>query len=180
MDPQYFAAQTADSRATIVAVAQDNTWAHVYVDTASLIADRHSSGAGATGPIDFFDSAGNRLLPLFTPGWSIQGLTPEVLSDGQPPDCEAVRDRLRAVIAHVQAYVLERFDELVWPGVTRPSPTAEAAIKTLQDLMADETLGGLVAAFGALFGVVTPANVPVVQDRRGWWHNVLHASGWTH
>src|SRR5256714_4928136 len=79
------------------AIAGDDSWAHPFPDVSHLL--DHGNAAPTQGPprgIEFFDTDGYRLAPVFDATWRLDGLARTT----DPPGARAVRLRLRAVVAH--------------------------------------------------------------------------------
>ncbi|MDG4782146.1 hypothetical protein O7614_21020 [Micromonospora sp. WMMD961] len=151
----------------IVAIASDDTFAHAYPDVRQMIADGLGDTDTRRGALEFFDPAGARLVPVFGPAWQLVDLQ----DSGDDPDADRVRQRLTAVVDHVAAYLRKHPDVVEAAGLTldeaisqlpRPAEQNLAKVLTLFPHRIDD--GGTIQPF----------------SRGGYFHNSLHAAGWTH
>lgn len=148
---------TPDS--SFAAIAADNTWAHRYPDAARMLKEK-DIGVKFSGGMEFFDLLGRRLAPVFSPAWELVDLQPTM----DEPDPGTVRRRLLAVVEHVKAFIIAH------PEVAeRFGLTCEEAIDALPQLQG-ETIAAYLASFPG-------AELP---NTGNWFHNALHAGGWTH
>jgi|GEM_PF-2338816 hypothetical protein len=149
-----------------IVIASDNSFAHAYDSVADMLVDKN---IGAKGGLEFFDRAGRRLAPVFSHAWELEGLEP-TLDD---PDPELVQARLQAVVQHVGDYIRRHPDVVAGSGLS-----VEAAIAALPKIGA-----GTLAEDAAQFPGARPAasgGSIRLMDPGGWFHNALHAAGWTH
>jgi hypothetical protein len=155
--------------ANLLAIANDNSWLHVYPDVHTmLLEDDIGTGGDHAGGIEFFDNEGHRLAPIFSPKWGLVGLT--TAEDKADPDY--VRARMRSVVDHVRRHLdRHRTDESA--RLKRHGLTAEQAGSKLPDL-ADLNLAESLRAF-----LPGPDDDGFEHDG-SWMHNLLHRTGWTH
>jgi hypothetical protein len=155
-----------------VAIATDDTWAHVYPSLAGLLAD-DDIGTGPEerrGPLDFFDDRGHCLAPVFDTSWQLMDLVP-----GSPARPGQVRERLRHVLEHARTYLQHHPDMLFPYGMDmdeamRLIPQLEdGSLRDAVRLFAADPERGDIGA-GALAD----------EDSGGWWHNLRHRAGWDH
>jgi hypothetical protein len=160
---QSMAPEITESEVTIIAIAGDDTWLHLYSDVRSLLGDTGvGANGGSHGSIEFFDGEGRRLAPVFGPDWKLEDLqrSAEVLDP-----CH-LRRRLYAVVRHVEGH-LRRHPEILEPFRL----TLEEAVAKLPRLPGpglDDDLAVLWESLGR------------VGHSAGFFHNALHAGGWTH
>ncbi|MFY1669851.1 hypothetical protein ACN27G_07800 [Plantactinospora sp. WMMB334] len=149
-----------------IVIASDNSFAHAYGSVAEMLGEK-DIGAKAQGGLEFFDKAGRRLAPVFSHAWELEGLVP-TLDDPEP---ELIQGRLQAVVQHVGDYI-RRHPEIVADSGLTP----EAAIESLPQLG-----GGTLADDAAHFpGGDAPSGGIRLMTPGSWFHNSLHAAGWTH
>ncbi|GIG88217.1 hypothetical protein [Plantactinospora endophytica] len=160
----------------IVAVANDNTFAHAYRDVSTLLSD-DIMGIDSLHRDDlaFFDATGHRLLPVFGPERELVDLRRST----EAPDPEGLRRRLAEVVRHVESY-LRAHPELA----ERSGLTPEAAVAGLPD-PERQSLAELLAAFPHEVRPEVEAawwqpRTMAYADRGSYFHNALHAAGWTH
>ncbi|GAB3837909.1 hypothetical protein ACFFMR_20045 [Micromonospora andamanensis] len=153
----------------IVAIAFDDTFAHVYPDLRQLIEDGFGGPDTRRGALEFFSAEGDRLLPVFGRAWQLVDLR---VSDDEP-DADRLRQRLAAVVDHVTTFLRKHPEVVEAAGLT-----LDEAISQLPR-PAEQNLAEVLARFPHLAtaeddGAIRPL------DRGGWFHNSLHAAGWTH
>jgi hypothetical protein len=163
---------TTQAGSEILAIANDNTFAHAYASVADLLQD-DDIGAGPgerSGPLEFFDSTGHRLAPVFDTGWRLRDLTPTA----DRADAPAVQQRLAECVAHLGTFLARHPEEAAAHGLG-----VDEAIALLPRVDAAPDLAASLAAFSAVRddGVLPPA---VAADSQGWFHNLRHRTGWTH
>lgn len=148
---------TTDPR--VLLIAADDTFAHVYRDLAEALSEP-KEGTMFGGAVEFFDTEGRQLAPVFGPDWRMA----ELQTGGNPADPAAVQRRLRRVIEHVAGYLRAH------PEVVGSSPhNVEEVIAALPQL------GG-----GSLQTDVAEMPQHIMATRGGLLHNAMHAAGWTH
>jgi hypothetical protein len=88
----------------VVAITSDDHWAHAYTDEGSALAEKTFGRPGEDGDIHFFDATGRSLTPVYGSGGELTGFR----DSAGPADPEAVRRRLRAVIAYAHDFLREQ------------------------------------------------------------------------
>ncbi|MDG4786126.1 hypothetical protein O7626_09335 [Micromonospora sp. WMMD1102] len=159
----------------LVAVADDDTFAHAYPDVPTLLCDPVVTGAHRD-ELEFFDAEGRRLNPVTGPTGELTGLR----AGAGEPDPDALRHRLARVVRHVETHLRAR-PELV----ERFGIAPEAAIAALPDperLSLAETLAVLPHQDRPEVRRTAwwQPDVPAYAHSDGWFHNAMHAAGWTH
>ncbi|RKN47617.1 hypothetical protein [Micromonospora endolithica] len=146
----------ADSR--ILLIASDNTFAHTYSDLAELLAEP-AEGDRLGGAVEFFDSTGRRLAPVFDPQWTLVDLRP----GDEPADPTAIQRRLRAVRDHVE-----------WFLTTHPDVAERARLSVAEAVATLPPLGRTLTEDIDL--------MPWHHEgsRGNFLHNAMHAAGWAH
>ncbi|MBQ0994792.1 hypothetical protein KBX08_32560 [Micromonospora sp. H61] len=151
----------------VVAIASDDTFAHVYSNVRQMIEDGFGSADTRRGALEFFNAAGGQLVPVFGPAWQLVDLR----DSRDAPDADRLRQRLAAVVDHVVAYLRMHPEFVKASGLTLDEAILQLPRPAEQDL----------AHVLALF----PHHIdddktiqPLSQG--GWFHNSLHAAGWTH
>jgi hypothetical protein len=146
--------------AWVVAIAADDSWAHVYPKVGELLGHRHDGDDVPAGPVEFFDGAGRRLGAVFGPDWVLVDLRPVTAIE----DRTGLEERLHRVLRHVAAYL-------------RAHPEALAALPDAPDdvLTEIDDLGS-----GDLETVLDRCFLSPDEHSAGWLHNALHAAGWSH
>jgi hypothetical protein len=153
----------------IVAIASDDTFAHVYRDLPQMIEDGFGAAGGRRGGLEFFTAEGGRLVPVFGSAWQLVDLR----GSGDKPDAALLGRRLAAVLEHVVAYLGKHPELVESSGLTIEEAIAQLPRPTEQGLA--EVLDRFPHRIDtADDGTVRPL------DRGGWFHNSLHAAGWTH
>lgn len=145
----------------IVAIAHDDTWAHVY-PTINVLRMHGDTENAPLGAMEFFDPAGARLASRFDPSWRLVGLQP-----AGDPDPGRLHGRAQAVVRHLADY-LQRHSEVARSIPNLPSDVGDRLRK-----LAESDLDAILVAI-ELPGQVRPL------DSGGWFHNALHAAGWDH
>ncbi|ROT33117.1 hypothetical protein [Micromonospora sp. HM5-17] len=148
-----------------IVIASDNSFAHAYDSVAEMLAEKD---LGEKGGLEFFDRAGRRLVPVLSHAWELEGLVP-ALDD---PDPELVQARLQAVVQHVGDYIRRH-----------PEVVAGSGLSVDEAIAALPTIGtGTLAEDAAQFPGAQPSSDGAIQlmDSGGWFHNALHAAGWSH
>ncbi|AVT32776.1 MULTISPECIES: hypothetical protein [unclassified Plantactinospora] len=149
-----------------IVIASDNSFAHAYGSVAEMLSEK-DIGAKAQGGLEFFDKAGRRLAPVLSHAWELEGLVPTL----EDPDPELVQGRLQAVVQHVGDYIRRHPETVADSGLT-----VDEAIAALPQLG-----GGTLAEDAAHFpGGDSPSGGVRLMTQGGWFHNSLHAAGWTH
>ena len=149
-----------------IVIASDNSFAHAYGSVAEMLNEK-DIGAKSQGALEFFDLAGRRLAPVLSDRWELEGLVP-ALDD---PDPELVQARLQAVMQHVRDYIRRNPEVIADSGLS-----VEAALKALPQIG-----GGTLAQDAAQFPGGEPLGGGIkLMTQGGWFHNSLHAAGWTH
>lgn len=149
-----------------IVIASDNSFAHAYGSVPEMLSEK-DLGAKSQGALEFFDLAGRRLAPIFSDAWELEGLLP-TLDD---PDPELVQARLQAVVQHVREYIRRNPDVIADSGLT-----LEAALARLPQVGT-----GTLAQDAAQFPGGEPLGGGIrLMDRGNYFHNALHAAGWTH
>jgi hypothetical protein len=158
---------------TIVALATDDTFAHVYLRISDLLADDDiGSGPGErSGAMEFFDGNGRALAPVFSPQWQIRRLR----ATGARPAPDELQRRLRRVVEHSRTYLRRHPDEAQRYGLDPAE--AEALLPDLDGLDLRSTI--LTFAATRDQGDVTGAAL-ADEDSGGFWHNLRHRAGWNH
>ncbi|MCG5469013.1 hypothetical protein LADH09A_002914 [Micromonospora sp. LAH09] len=155
-----------DPIAGIVAIAVDDTFAHVYPDVEQMIKDGFGDADSRRGALEFFSAAGDRLAPVFGPTWQLVDLR----AGGVERDPDRLRRRLTAVVDHVAAYLREHPDDVEATGLTLDEAIAQLPRPAEQDL----------ADVLALFPHRIDDRTIRPFSRGSYFHNALHAAGWTH
>lgn len=145
----------------IVAIAHDDTWAHVY-PTINVLRGHDDTESAPLGAMEFFDPAGARLAGQFDPQWRLVGLHPT----GEP-DPERLQGRVQTVVRHLGAYLRKH------PEAAKLIPNLPDDIDDRLRKLAESDLDTILAAFEL------PANVRPL-DSGGVFHNLAHAAGWDH
>jgi hypothetical protein len=160
---QSTAPEITESDVAIVAIAGDDTWLHLYGDLRSLLGDTDiGTNGNSHGAMEFFAGDGRRLLPVFGPDWSLENLH----RSAEAPDPCQLRRRLYAVVRHVEGHV-RRHPEILEPFKLK----LDEAIAKLPRLSGP----GLEEDLTALWEILGR-----VSHSAGFFHNALHAGGWTH
>lgn len=156
--------------ANLLAIANDNSWLHVYPDVhVMLLEDDIGTGGNQAGGIDFFDNEGHRLTTIFSPTWGLVGLAPTE----DKPDPDYVRARMRSVVEHVRRHLdHHRAEESA--RLKRHNLSADQASSKLPDLT-DLNLAESMRAF-----LPGPDDDGEFEHDGSWMHNLLHRTGWTH
>ncbi|WFE53248.1 hypothetical protein [Micromonospora sp. WMMD1155] len=158
---------TPHTTTTIVAIASDDTYAHVYSDVRHMIEDGFGDTDTRRGPLEFFNAAGSQLVPVFGPTWQLVDLQ----DSRDAPDADRLRQRLAAVLDHVAAYLRKHPEFVEASGLTLDEALLQLPRPAEQDL----------AHVLALFPHDLDDGKTVQPlSRGGWFHNSLHAAGWTH
>ncbi|RIV40043.1 hypothetical protein [Micromonospora radicis] len=142
----------------ILVIANDDTFAHTYPDLPRMLAEQ-SEGDPLRGAVEFFDTAGLRLVPLFDPQWQLVGLLPS----SEPADPAAVLSRLRAVRDHLERFLRDNPD---FAGQSRLDVTEAVAAVPVLD--------------GPLTDAVDKMPWHNHGSRGNFLHNAMHAAGWAH
>ena len=145
----------------VLAIATDDTWAHVY-DSVALMLNERNIGVEHRGGMEFFDGSGRRLAPVFSPTWELQDLA---LTGDESGPCELLQ-RLHAVVRHAESYIRRHPERVVRPGVP------EAVLATFPRLSGRSLAEALET--------VWEATQPRQSHSAGFFHNALHAAGWNH
>ncbi|MFJ6199272.1 hypothetical protein [Micromonospora sp. NPDC092111] len=151
--------ESAGADRRILLIAADNSFCHVYRDLAELL-DEPTYGDEFGGGAEFFDITGRRLTTVFTRDWHLVGLQPTA----QLAEPETVRQRLKAVVAHLVQFIEQHPDSL---GDSRVS--VDEALADLPELDHPD-LGEVIGALP----------VHVRGNSGNLLHNAMHAAGWTH
>ncbi|MEU4473164.1 hypothetical protein [Micromonospora sp. NPDC023888] len=152
---------------TIVAIATDDTFAHVYSDVRQMIEDGFGDADTRRGPLEFFSAAGAQLVPVFGPAWQLVDLR----ESRDEPDVDRLRQRLAAVVDHVVAYLRKHPEFVKASGLTLDEALLHLPRPAEQDL----------AHVLALLPHHTDDDKTIQPlSQGGWFHNSLHAAGWTH
>ncbi|GGM47236.1 hypothetical protein GCM10011608_34960 [Micromonospora sonchi] len=146
----------AETDDRVLLIANDDTFAHTYLDFHQMLAEQ-SEGDELRGAVEFFDTAGRRLVPKFDPQWRLTDLRPS----SEPADPAAVRRRLEAVRDH-----LERF--------LRANPELLASYR----LDVAEAVGALPVLDGTLTDAINEMPWHERSHRGNFLHNAMHAAGW--
>ena len=155
--------ETAPPVVTVLAVAGDDTWLHLYRDVPSMLKDDDIGTKGNFhGPIEFFDRDAFRLVPVFGPDWQLEDLR----KSHEMLDPCLIRRRLYAVVRHVEGH-LRRHPEVLEPYHL----TLEDAISQLPPLTGPD-LDDDLAVLWTILGPFSHSG--------GFFHNALHAAGWRH
>jgi hypothetical protein len=149
-------------------IAEDDTFLHVAAlgELLSHVADDvrrfHAPARTPAGArcIDFFDTAGRRLMPQIDQTLTLVGLAPF----GRPTPRLVLR-RIDRVLAHVQ----EMLD--VNPSLGDRGPNLPPATSV------PHVVGDLQEVAEILIAALDDSNRPT---RGGWFHNAMHAAGWSH
>ncbi|MFJ9975365.1 hypothetical protein [Streptomyces cyaneofuscatus] len=152
---------------TIVAIAADDTFAHVYSNVRQMIEDGFGDADTRRGALEFFSAAGGQLVPVFGPAWQLFDLR----DSRDAPDAARLRQRLAAVVDHVVAYLRKHTEFAKASSLTLDEALVQLPRPAEQDL----------AHVLALFPHHIDDDRTVQPLSRGsYWHNALHAAGWTH
>ncbi|TBL32020.1 hypothetical protein EYA84_20050 [Verrucosispora sp. SN26_14.1] len=148
---------SADTDPRIVLVAGDDTFCHVYRNLAELL-DEQRHYDKLDGPVEFFDPTGRQLIPAFSQDWQLVELHPS----HRPAAPEILRERFKAVLAHVEQFVRER-----------PQVLGDHRIDV------EEVLSDLPDCDAPNFTDVVDALPWHSHGHRGnLLHNAMHAAGW--
>ncbi|WP_433131221.1 hypothetical protein ACQPWW_09770 [Micromonospora sp. CA-240977] len=151
----------------IVAIATDDTFAHVYSDVRQMIEDGFGDAGTRRGALEFFSAAGGQLAPVFGPAWQLVDLR----ESRDAPDADRLRQRLAAVVDHVVAYLRKHPEFVKASGLTLDEAILQLPRPAEQDL----------AHVLAVFPHHTDDRKTIQPLNRGnYFHNSLHAAGWTH
>lgn len=145
----------------IVAIAHDDTWAHVY-PTINVLRMHDDTESAPLGAMEFFDPAGARLACQFDPHWRLVALHP-----AGDPDPGRLQGRARTVVRHLDDYLRKH------PEVAKSIPNLPDDIGDRLRKLAESDLDTILVAI-ELPGQVRPL------DSGGWFHNALHKAGWDH
>jgi hypothetical protein len=157
-------AESPEAADGVLAIASDDSWAHVYLSVKDLLAERDVGGnSDHHGGMEFFDLTGRRLAPVLSPAWEIRDLVP---TSYRAADCELVQ-RLHAVVRHAEAHLRRHPD-----GVVPTSTPPEVVLAQFP-----QVLGKSLAEALELFRLATARDN---THSAGWFHNTLHAAGWNH
>ncbi|GIJ27445.1 hypothetical protein Vqi01_26070 [Micromonospora qiuiae] len=148
----------AETDGRILLIANDDTFAHTYLDLHQLLAEQ-SEGDELRGAVEFFDTTGRRLAPVLDAQWRLVDLRPS----SEPADPAAVRRRLEAVRDH-----LERF--------LRANPELLAPYR----LGVAEAVDALPLLDGTLTDAIDEMPWHHRSHRGNFLHNAMHAAGWAH
>ncbi|WFE25986.1 hypothetical protein O7623_21845 [Solwaraspora sp. WMMD791] len=140
----------------ILLIAADDTFAHTYADLAELLAEP-ADGDKFGGAVEFFDTTGRRLAPIFDAQWQLTGLAPA----GGPVDPAAVQQRLQAVRDHVEGFLLRH-----------PEVAAQARLSVAEAVATLPQLGASLTDDIDLMPWHQHGN------RGNFLHNAMHAAGW--
>ncbi|MGC5288923.1 hypothetical protein [Micromonospora sp. DT231] len=151
----------------VVAIAADDTFAHVYSNVRQMIEDGFGDADTRRGALEFFNAAGGQLVPVFGPAWQLVDLR----DSRDAPDAARLRQRLAAVVDHVVAYLRKHPEFVKASGLTLD----EALLQLPRP--AEQDLAHVLALFPHHVGDDRTIR-PFSQG--GWFHNSLHAAGWTH
>ncbi|MDG4808734.1 hypothetical protein O7634_18470 [Micromonospora sp. WMMD1120] len=152
---------------TIVAIASDDTFAHVYSNVRQMIEDGFGAADTRRGALEFFNAAGGRLLPVFGPAWQLV----ELAESRDAPDAARLRQRLAAVIDHVAAYVGKHPEVVEASGLTLDEALGQLPRPAEQDL---------AQVLSRFPHQVDDGNTVRPLSSGSWLHNAMHAAGWTH
>ncbi|WP_406063031.1 hypothetical protein [Micromonospora sp. NBC_00860] len=152
---------------TIIAIASDDTFAHVYSNVRQMIEEGFGDADTRRGALEFFSAAGGQLVPVFGPAWQLVDLR----DSRDAPDADRLRQRLAAVVNHVVAYLRKHPEFVKASGLTLD----EAILQLPRP--AEQDLAHVLALFPHHVGDDRTIR-PLSQG--GWFHNSLHAAGWTH
>jgi hypothetical protein len=151
----------------VIVIARDDAWAHAYTDTSALVRDARANASNAdTDTLEFFDSSGRRLEPVFSRRGYLKGLEASACA-AEPAELSR---RLSMVVDQVAA---------------REGVAPQAAVTMLPKL-AGRTLSEQFTEFSHHWYPHPPRHrwwLPrtiVRADRGSFFHNALHAAGWTH
>jgi hypothetical protein len=170
MSSQQSAGQPTDvaGRLSIVAITCDNSTAHGYINVDELLGSK-----GFPTPdvgVEFFDSSGRRLAPVFDARWQLIGLQPTA----DEPDLRECQRRLSVMVEKVNSYVSDNPDVLTAPGrEVRGDADAGPLLSGLRGMELTESL----QAYAAIIGHVQEY---VSKDPGGPLHNLFHAMGGKH
>jgi hypothetical protein len=164
------------ARDGIVAIATDDTFAHTYPDLRALREDSiMAPDSDHRNDLEFFDTDGRRLLPVFGP----TGILTALREAAGNPDPELLRRRLAAVLRHTENHLRTR------PELTEPfGLTPEVAIAMLPR-PETQSLAETLAAFPHrdqphIRAAWWQPRTLVHAHSDGWFHNAMHAAGWAH
>ncbi|MBF9134416.1 hypothetical protein I0C86_36630 [Plantactinospora sp. S1510] len=164
------------ARDGIVAVASDDTFAHAYPDLRALREDSiMAPDSDHRNDLEFFDVNGRRLLPVFGP----TGKLTELREAAGEPDPRLLQRRLTAVVHHAENHLRAH------PELTEPfGLTPDEAIATLPR-PETQNLAQTLAAFPHqerphIRAAWWQPRTVAYATPGSWFHNSLHAAGWTH
>ena len=148
----------AETDGRILLIANDDTFAHTYPDLKRMLSEQ-SEGDPLRGAVEFFDTAGRRLVPRFDQQWCLVDLEPS----SEPANPAAVQCRLRAVRDH-----LERF--------LRANPEFVARFR----LGVADAVDALPTLDGTLADAIDRMPWHHHGNAGNFLHNAMHAAGWAH
>lgn len=155
----------------IIAIGSRDDFLHVYQDEQELLGD-HAIGAGdgeRSGPIEFFDSEGHRLIGEYDRQWRLLGLTRTTES----PNPALVWQRVQNSLDRVRRYIENNSQQARVLGTT----VAES-LKRVQDLESanfETCLKELAHPDGDHQGT---REINVLHRTRDPLHNWWHGAGW--
>ncbi|MEU7800740.1 hypothetical protein AB0B10_15860 [Micromonospora arborensis] len=152
---------------TIVAIASDDTFAHVYSNARQMIEDGFGDADTRRGALEFFSAAGAQLVPVFGPAWQLVDLR----DSRDEADADRLHQRLAAVVDHVVAYLRKNPEFVKASGLTLDEALLQLPRPAEQDLAHVLTL---------FPHYIDDGNAIRPLSRGNYWHNALHAAGWTH
>jgi hypothetical protein len=156
----------APSGPMILAIGAQDNFLHVYHDAQELLQDRKVGAAGQrSGPLEFFDSAGYRLVGQYSQEWKLRGLT----RTEEPPNRELIRQRVQNCIDHLRGYLKSHAEE-----IESPEMTVDEALARCPDLGGPSN----VEAFLQTLTHQRKGEVGVAHPTSDPWHNLWHGSGW--
>jgi hypothetical protein len=150
----------------VIAVSRDDHWAHAYEDERAAVAESAFGRPGQDpSDTDFFDGSGRSLTPELGPGGELTALR----GGDSPADPEAVRQRLRAVIAYAGDYLHQQQAD-VGEALAGHGLSADQAAQELPDLDGGSLSEDLRRA-RSLFGPHPMAQE--LQNRGSFLHNLF-------
>lgn len=171
MSSQQSARPPTDAAGTLslLAIARDNSVAHGYVDIEELL--RSKTFLTRAG-VEFFDSSGRRLAPVFNATWQLVGLEPTA----DEPDPRGIQRRLVTMIQKVNLYVRNNPDVFADRADARGTRGYADAGLVLPDVDGMD----LAESLQAYTTILGHAEEEPSKDPGGPLHNLFHVLGGRH
>lgn len=152
----------------ILAIDGQNNFLHVYHNAQELLADFGTGAGENSGPLEFFDTAGYRLVGQYSPTWQLQGLT----RTADSPDPDQLRKRVQNYLDHFRSYLKSHPDT-----VGSHQMTGDQALANCPNLNEQRDLETILKA-------LTPDQpqhkekdeFDTTYQSDGFWYNLFHGS----